>query len=331
MIEATTSALSCDADVVVVGDSEWFPYFREFEKLNVLIVDTGVLLRQCEIFVRGHEVPWSFAYMVWNEPWTAFYNLSEAHSFRDGLRFLELAQKRGLDSGTQDTARMLVHNRLPNLCFTRDRLLFFDMQQAAAKRAKWQRQDFVFEVGYFINFYYWLIYGGFDHLASIINGGLKLGLQEKQVGATYESFLNTLSQKAPEIHALFTDPALVQFIQGIGALRHFAAHRGSIMPGKLLEKPDEEPTPEDLDKEIAQLGLDRDLAYFPEGPIRDWAKDLLRYKVRLSKHKEIAEGVVLIEIKGKWGFISSMDDIEWNFQKFHNFLTSVLNACGKRI
>ena len=294
----------------------------------MLLVSSPILLPQCEIFVRGHDVPWSFELMAWSEPWAAFYGMSEKDTFREGLRFLDLCQQKNLSPAIQDIGRMLIYNRLPNLCFTRDRLLFYGMQQAAAKRAKWERQTFAFEASYYLNFYYLLIYGGFDHLALVVNGVLGLGMPEKQVGATYEGFLKSLLARAPEIHAIFTDQELVEFIQRVGALRHFAAHRGSIRPGELYEKPDVEPTDEELDEEISRLGLDRQLGWAPEGPIRDWAWNLLRYKVRLQKAKKIAEGVVFIEIKGKWYFMHPLADTEWNFRKFHNFMVKVLNACG---
>lgn len=116
--------------------------------------------------------------------WTAFYQLVENRTFRDGFDFLYHATRKKLDAEALETARMLVHNRLPNMCFTRDRLLFYDMQQSVAKRAGWLRQDFSFEAAYHLNFYYLVIYGGFDHVAAVVNGALGLGLSEKNVGAT---------------------------------------------------------------------------------------------------------------------------------------------------
>ena len=329
--EAASTALNCNADLIVAVDFRWLPYFEEFDKLNTRIVESEILERQCEIFVRGHDVPWSFNYMVYYEPWTAFYQMGEPTTFKDGFLFLNDAYNKSIDPATQDSARMLIHNRLPNLCFTRDRLLFYELQQAAAQRARWQRQDFVFEASYYLNFYYLLLYGGFDHLVVVVNGALRLGLPERQIGVANEIFLKNLQSTAPEIHAIFVDSEFQDFVQRTGALRHFAAHRGSIMPGKLLEKPDVEPTDEQLDREIASLGLDHQFRFFPAGPLRDQARDLLRYKVKLSKYKELAEGVVPLKMKGKSFFIRPMADIEWNFAKFQKVMVAVLDACAKRI
>jgi hypothetical protein len=331
LVAAVATALQYDTDIIVTGETDWFPYWRELQKLNVLATDSGTLKRQCEVFVRGHDVPWSFDYMVWCQPWTTFYTITEQRSFHVGLSFLEYCYRKNLNVDVQETGRMLVYNRLPNLCFTRDRLLFLEQQQSVAKRAKWKHQTFAFEVGYFLNFYYLLIFGGFDHIALILNYALKLRLGEKQVGATYQSFLNALENAAPEIHALFVDPGLVAFLERIAAFRHFAAHRGSIMPGKVYKKPEVEPTVEELDAEITKRDLDRDIALFPPGPARESVRETLRYRVRLEKSEELLDGVVFVDIKGKPGFVNPMNDIEWNFNKFNSFMVKVLEACKQRI
>ena len=329
--EIAATALSVDADLVVIGNSDWYPYAIDFEKLNMLLTDSNVLKRQCEIFVRGYDVPWAFDYMAWHAPWNGFYTVSELRTFEAGLNFLERAHKRQLDKDTQEAGRTLVHNRLPNLCFTRDRLLFYDLQQAVSRRLSLERQEFVFEAGYYLNFYYLLLHGGFDHLALVVNGALSLGLAPKSVGATYGKFLTALLNRAPEIHALFTDPRLLDFLDRISSLRHFAAHRGSIAPGKIYEKLDPEPTAADLDAEIAKRGLDKFLGRVPPGPVHDAFRATLRHKMVLSMSKLLSEGVVFLELRGKWHYIRPMTDILWNFERFHVFMVAVLNALSARV
>jgi hypothetical protein len=331
VVEIAGTAIAIDADVVVTSNADWFPYAIEFGKLDITLANCEVLKRQCEIFVRGHDVPWSFDYIVWFQPWNGFYNLSEQRTFRAGFEFLEHAQKRKLTRDTQDDGRMLVHNRLPNLCFTRDRLLFYDMQQAVSRRQGWERQEFLFEAGYYLNFYYLLLHGGFDHLALVVNGSLGLGLPAKNVGATYAGFLESLEVAAPEIHALFTEPHLVEFLERVAALRHFAAHRGSIAPGKIYEKLDPEPSAAELDAEIAKQGLDDFLRVVPPGPVREGFRATLRQKMLISLSKLLAEGIVFLQVKGKWSYIRPMSDIEWNFERYHRFMVAVLNALKARV
>jgi hypothetical protein len=69
------------------------------------------------------------------------------------------------------------------------------MQKRVAERAGWKRQEFNFELSYYLNFYYPLIFGGFDHIALIVNHCLGLGLPEKNVGAAYKGFPDALQAK----------------------------------------------------------------------------------------------------------------------------------------
>jgi hypothetical protein len=71
------TALASDADCIVTDVGEWFPWAEEFEKLGVLLTSADFLLRYAEIFVRGHDLPWAFAYKVWLEPWMAFCQMAE--------------------------------------------------------------------------------------------------------------------------------------------------------------------------------------------------------------------------------------------------------------
>jgi hypothetical protein len=241
-----------------------------------------------------------------------------------------MAAQRKLHESVLETARTLIHNRLPNLCFTRDRLLFYEQQQSAARRAGWERQDFSFEVAYYLNFYYLLIYGGFDHIAQLVNGVLALGVPERRVGATYTIFLDALHQRAPNIHALFTDPKLEEFIKRIGALRHVTAHRGSITPAKVYETPPIEPTDQELDAEISATGADHFLAWLPPEVAKRF-RNTLRVEARLARCEQVAEGLVMIEIDGKPYCIRPISDTEWNFDMFHKFLRDVVQACSQVI
>src|SRR5262249_34565065 len=121
-------------------------------KCNFLLVDSNVLKFQAELFVRGHDIPWASQNVAWHRIWTTFHPLSEEEAFRVGIDFYNCCLRRLPTKDSVESTRMLIMNRLPNLCFTRDRLLFYELQQLAAKRAKWRHQDFHFEAAYYLNF-----------------------------------------------------------------------------------------------------------------------------------------------------------------------------------
>jgi hypothetical protein len=327
MCEAAATASSCDADMVVTESLDWFPFYDEFEKRNTLLGNPDVLLRQCEIYARGHDIAWTFKDQMFDTPWSSFYFFAEHEALTSGIRFLDACHNKRIDVG--DIGRSLVYNRLPNIFFTRDRLLFYEMQQRMAKRAKWQRQKFAFEIPYYLNYYYVLLFGGFDHLAVLLNAVLKLGLGEREVASSSKPFLSALEKASPELHSIFTEPDTVTFIERVANLRHLSAHRGQIAPGPVYERPDREPTIEELDAEITAKGLDAGLELFPAGPLRDAFRDNIRHTLKLSKYKVVLEDVVIVDGRTVKGLINPLADTEYNFSKFRSFLDKVLNTCIK--
>lgn len=328
LANAVETAVRHDADALVVTNLEWLAFAQDIDALGLFLTETSFLKYYCEIFVRGHDVPWAFQLPIWDKPWNGFYQMAERSTFKLGLDFLHKASKKGLNRDAQETGRSLIHNRLPNICFTRDRLLFYDTQKMAAHRANWKRQEFAFELSYYLNFYYPLIFGGFDHIALLVSQTLNLGLPEKSVGATYQSFLEALKAKSATLHATFTQPTQVEFMKRIAYLRHYASHRGSLAPGKLIERPERELSDEQVDAMIVEAGMDDLLEFFPEGEMKREFREILRYNFRMAEYERTGnpvEGVVPLVIDGNVGFIRPVVDTSWNFQNFRLFTNRVLS------
>jgi hypothetical protein len=127
--------------MVVPENRNWFPFNDEFERRNTLLGNPSVLLRQCEISVRGHDITGAFSDPMLDVPWNSFYFFAEHQALHPGLVFLEASHKKGVDAGAAEIGRSLICNRLPNTLFTRDKVLFYEMQRSMAKRANW-RQTF---------------------------------------------------------------------------------------------------------------------------------------------------------------------------------------------
>jgi hypothetical protein len=324
------TALDQDADCVVTADTGLLSYAKEFDDAGVLLTSSDFLLRYAETFVRGHDIPWAFAHKVWFEPWMSFYQLSEQWTFKPGMDFLYLCQSKRANRDALELCRSLAYNRLGDLCFTRDRLCFYEMQQSAGKRAKWKRQKFSAEVAYYLNFYYVLLYGTFDHTAALVNALFNLGIKERQVTARNPEFLKALGAKLPGILSIFEKSTHVDFIRRVAALRHTAAHRGVLTPTKVVQELDEPPTDEELDQDIRDAGLEYLLQISP-GPERDTLQHMLRSNARAARYEQetLMEDVVLIEQDGKYGFIKPLNDTWWNFNRCIAFLTDVFGACSK--
>src|SRR5713101_7954849 len=69
LLTAVATGLAADSDVIVTYREDWFPFIDDCLDVGVLLGDVETLRRQVEIFVRGHEIPWSFEKMIYDEPW----------------------------------------------------------------------------------------------------------------------------------------------------------------------------------------------------------------------------------------------------------------------
>jgi len=241
------------------------------------------------------------------------------------MQFLARCLSQHASRDAVELCRSLAYNRLGDLCFTRDRLCFYEMQQAVAKRAQWKRQKFSTEVAYYLNFYYLLLYGAFDHAAVLVNALFNLGVKERQVGARNQEFLKAVGAKSVEVQAVFEKPAYVEFIRRVAALRHIAAHRGVLTPTKVVQDLDHPPSNDELDQDIRDAGLD----YLLRSPLRE----MLRSNARAARYERetLMEDVVLIEIDGKYGFIHPLNDTWWNFRSCTSFLNDIFSACAKAL
>jgi hypothetical protein len=331
LAKAVAAAQALDFDCIATSETVWLPFAPDMEKLSILLTDCTFLLSYSEIFVRGHDIPWAFNYKVWDEPWTAFYQMAEGRIFKLGLELLHKAYQKGADKDAQETGRSLVFNRIANLCFTRDRLFWYEIQRMVSKRNGWKRQRFSVEIAYYLNFNYLLIYGAFDHVALFVSQLLNLGLPPKQVGATYKGFLDALEKKAPSVHAVFTAKNHTEFIERIGALRHLAAHRGALMQTVVVNELDHEPTIDELDADIKKEGLDEILNMMPVGNAREGFREMLRTNMRWARYQKetVLEDVIPIETNGKFGFISPHLDTCWNFARVMDFLDEIFSECSK--
>jgi hypothetical protein len=297
--QAISTARDYDCDYIVVPN-ELLPYVDVAERhFHIGLVDPSFLLRCVEIFVRGFGVAWSFANPVLNQTFNTLYPFSERlETFEPGFTLMNLLGTTKQDATTIDTGRTLIFNRITNLCYARDKLLFYLLQRDAAFRLKAARQTFAQELAYHLNFYYLLLYGAFDHAALLVNGVCGLGLDERDVGAKNKDFLKKLEPSSQTLHAIFADTTTTELLDRFGALRNYTAHRGSIAPSKLVEKPDKEPTDEEIDAYIRSSGRDTWMFDLPDSPRRTMLLGIVRSntKMELLEKNTVDRDIVIVNM-----------------------------------
>ena len=105
------------------------------------------------------------------------------------------------------------------------------------------------------------------------------------------------------------------------------------MPTIVVDEPEHEPTVEELDEDIRNAGLDFILVAFPAGAARDGFREMLRSNAKMARYEKgkVLEGVVPIELEGKFAFIHPHIDTSWNFSRLMCFLDAVFLECSRHI
>jgi hypothetical protein len=329
-----SAAVTSDADVVLACNlPEGIDTEQVGRRMRVTFGDWGRVKRECEVFVRGHDVPWAFRHPLWWSPWTPFYTMSEPPSTL--LDLYQATVQVGVDADTTELIRSLSLNRHSSLCYTRDKLLFYGQQRRAARRNNLERQDFAFEAGYFLNHYYVLLWAGLDQLCWIVNGLFGFGMKShdwRKVGVLNQTFLKTLTQKAAVLAPVFTNDKFLQWVKILRAARHFIAHRGIAMPAQMFIRPEVEPTDEELEREVDQSQEWREARrYLPPDLLRR-ERESLTEKARLRRYKEVPEAVMHLHLSAdEKVFIHPLLNVEWDFDHFFDFANAVAQLGLQRL
>ncbi len=327
-------ALVLGADCIVFSKASPALSFLEdvSESLRCLLTDASFLHVIAEVYVRGFDIAWTFKNPIWNGTWQPLYLYADSDITGPLRNLAGAALGVGLDRDTVEAIWSIAVNRMPQVCYTRDKLLWLSLQREAARRDGFTNQTYIFEISYHLNFYYLLLSGTLDHLALVVNGVYGLGLPETAVGATYRRFLAALQGKSTNQYALFTSDKITEFIARLGALRNLAAHRGSITPRKIVENPKVPPTPDEIDEHLRATGRD----WVREEPFCSMMPQVVTMArsiavAELLEKNTIAEDVEIIEYQGRSWYLSPVLDISWNFAIVRQFALAVTRECSSHI
>jgi hypothetical protein len=337
-VRLISAATVADADFVVALAPSDMDLKQVSGKLHIAIGDWTATKKNCEIFVRGHDVPWAFSRPAWHYPWSTFYMLAEPDEILVGLwrRVASAFGPAGFDPDALERLRSLALNRHAALSYTRDKLLFYVQQQQAAKRHQLKRQDFAFEAGYFLNHYYVLLSAGLDQLCWIVNAVFSLGFtrsasDRRQVGTRNPQFIQRLREREPALFALYEDTEFIRWVKMLAAVRNFVAHEGFAMPSQLYIRSSVEPTDEELDREVEQTAEWQESAQVLPTPLLELARQTLRDEARLGRYRKIEERVMRIVIDGQEYFINPLLNIQWDFDNFFGFAHRVADLARTRL
>jgi hypothetical protein len=312
-----------DIDLVATEDNHMFSIPR-IAAPKYWVADFETVLRSIEYFCRGHNIPWAFRQPVWKAPWHGFHSLLDEdgskakEEYNSALAYFPEAKI------VRDLLTNLLLNRMSHVIFTRDKLQFLIIERRFANRRNWSHQRFNFEVSYYLNHYYLLLWGGIDQLSNLINLILGLQVSDKiKVSIGNQRFLNKIFAKCPDLGKQLVTLEVRRWLEQLKTNRDLAAHANVIHLTPILELPAVMPTDEELETEAKATrsweGL-RDLLT-PEQ--FDGYHRSLKEKILLSKCKTITTDSATIEENGVPYHTFPLVDIDWNF---NNYLTMIFET-----
>jgi len=334
VVALASTAQIGDADVIVTealaGDQE---IVKQFRAVHLELVGVEGAKRSCEVFVRGHEIPWSFSFPAWLMPWTPFYAMVEP-DIQVMEQFRGSAARKGVSREVREFIRSLALNRWSAIAYTRDKLLFYLIQRRRAKRERLEKQDFSFELAYHLTTYFLAFWGALDQISWIVNEICGLGFsaaQWRQVGVGKKEFLKRLRAQDPEVAAEFEEPEFLRWFDVLKRTRHYVAHYGTAMLSPLYETPAEEPSEAEIDHEIEQWAEWRDLASRWSSAMMETFRPIFRVKWLGRNYRQISDAAFVIRGATDLAIVFPLENIEWEYEQFRRLVLGITGKCRARL
>jgi hypothetical protein len=195
-------------------------------------------------------------------------------------------------------------------------------------------QDFSFELSYYLNYYYFLLWGGLDQVCWIANEACGLGFTAKNapaVGIQKKEFGRCLERQAPEVAEEFAKSAFVEWLNRLKLIRHHSSHQGFPMLTTLFEAPAITPNQEQMDSEIEAWPewLEAKEMLGPE--LLEASRAVFRNKWIEKNCRLISDAVLGVPDDKGFSAVSPLQHITEDFKIFQDFVLRVTELCVNRL
>ena len=314
-----------DADIVVSDSSMTDFEEQKEEDLRLYTSSIEEAKLRAEIFVRGHEIPWAFNEPVWNMPWTAFYNMCDHYGREAWSLYSSMMGTTALKANASEVLRSLLLNKFSNICYVRDKLLFYKLQRSYAKRNGFNKQDYKFEAGLYLTYYYLLIWGGIDQLSIIINDLLQLGSKGISISVTKKAFRIKVLSKNRNIGEIIIKEKYLEWFEYLRKIRNFVAHRGNVILSDLMEEPEVEISEEEIELEAKNHPYySRTIVFLQPEQLRASFWEMLKQQIKVSKLKKISDEAMIFDENGNKNMLFPLRNVEPDFNTFRELVAEII-------
>lgn len=281
------------------------------------------LIAQCETFLVGRQIPWLFSSPTWHMTLFMRY-YSRPGSCVDTYNLMVVAKTKYGYTGQQIERLRYLTNRIAQIEYSKDILSVLLQKKRRASRHNIQ-QDYSFEINHGLSNYYFLITGGLDIMARIINDVFNLGITSfNAIALEKNDFQEVIQVKKPALARTLKVKKNMDWMKWIKERRNYVAHEAGINHTPLLKEKKKQMTPQELENKVdREMDWSFAKAMLPPQYYQN-LRDIVKDQVRLDNdYEEISRDVMVVRSKGTTKLFHPLRDIDYDYKRFIEILSKV--------
>lgn len=308
-------ALEKDIDILV--DLQRQAYFDETRSYNVEFgyADKSDLLhRQCEAFLAGNGITWSFTDPVRNDHWIRMYS-SRPGITLDAIKLLNHSiTSSSFDQPKTERIRAL-SNKIHLVDYGRLTLIYFTQRRKKERRRNDREHIVSFEIHYHLGNYYFLLAGVFDLTARLLNEVLNLGItQYKHLAMEKTNMTDALESVNSDLADIYKETQFNEWLIWLKERRNYLGHDASAAVTPLVREPSNPYTEEEIEQLVDQeLDWDYMRTYIPEELVQSH-RSLVADLIRIDQHEVEQDDVMLIQKNGNTKIFLPLFALDHDFE-----------------
>lgn len=202
-----------------------------------------------------------------------------------------------------DNLRTALLNRYPYILYSRDMIRFYELQRDYYSR-RGLYESFGLAIGYYVNTFYFLLWGMLDQLTVIAKYKTKLELDERDCGIRKQKFWKIFRNYEPELSNFIKGDTIANWINVMADLRHHAAHKTIKIPTPLVSETEEAKKTDEEILEIIKNEHSEMYKVFSESYMEQMESTMIA-NWRANKMKMLSPSMVFIKNKDGTGYFYS--------------------------
>lgn len=211
-----------------------YPLYQHHRIRVVPLVEFGDVI---EICAHGHSIFWSVSNEERRLTFDLFYQWTHWKNARFAKWFNTVNQQI-TNQELQDCLRSALLNRYSFILYSRDMIMFYDLQKDFYSR-RGLLQRYAMAIGYYVTSFYLLLWGMLDHLTIIAKFARHLKVGERQCGIKSDRFWKEFQPMEPGLMKFLESKTISEWLSYMADMRHAAAHRTIAIPTPLLADTEE--------------------------------------------------------------------------------------------